>query len=227
MFKKYLAFSILCLLAIALWLLAGIGIVPNLSEGLFQIIIPILLGIMLIYFSKLRGRFHRRVLIGLLALSMGSFFVMRAVPEHTYGFIALIFLPISFTRAFYLDFSSAPELDKQGARVAIVLGLVFSFSAYLWLRPYLGEYRIPALIYTFLLALMMMMAAFRRQRVNSESFLLVLVGCMLFTAAVLAYACGVFMKAPSILHVIGNCLYIASLYLIVLGSIERKLVERS
>jgi uncharacterized membrane protein YhhN len=225
LFKKYLAFSILCLLVITLRLIAEFSISPNLYAAAFQTLLPITLVFLLIYFSKLRGRFHRRILVGLLALAIGSFFLMKDVPEHTYGFLALLFLPLSFTRAFYLDFSSAPELDKGGARVAIVLGLVFSFSAYLWLRPYLGEYRIPGLIYTFLLALMMMMAVFRRLRVNLESFLLILVGCVLFTAAVLAYACWVFMKAPGILHVTGDCLYLISLYLIVLGSIERRLVE--
>jgi uncharacterized membrane protein YhhN len=223
-YKKYFAITLVCLLVLFLRLFATLGIMPFLLGESIQCIFPIVLALLLIFFSRLRGRFHRRILVGLLALSLGSFLLMRegSGSMNMYVFISLAFLPLSFTRAFYLDFSSAPELDKPGARIAIALGLVFSLSVYLWLRPHLGIYRIPGLIYTFLLALMMMMAAFRRQRVNYSSFSVILIGCMLFSAAALTYACGTFVKPLSML--VGDCLYIVSLYLIVLGSVERRLV---
>jgi uncharacterized membrane protein YhhN len=210
-------------LVLIVGLTADFGLIPLSFDAYIHVGFPIILALLLVLYSKLRGRFHRRILIGFLALSLGAFLFMRQ-GSPTISFIAFALLPLSFTRAFYLDFSSTPELDKKGARVAIVFGLVFSFSVYLWLRPYLGAYHIPALIFTFLLALMMMMAAFRRFRVNAFSFSVILSGCMLFAAAAIACTYVAFVRPLSIINAAGDFLYICSLYMILLGSIERKLV---
>lgn len=224
MFKKYLLFNIVFILILIIELLQ----LFNLSFLPTWFILPIFTGIAglwLILKTKLRGRFHRRMLVALLSFIVGTLLLGRPGESALiYIFISFFIAQVSLIRAFYLDFRSAPELDKRGARVAIILGILFSFSTYLFLRPYLGAYKIPVLIFSFLTALLMMMAFFRRFRVNQLSFTSILLGSMFFAVATFVSAIDHFIADSPYIKVVIDTAYLFSIYLMVMGATERQLI---
>jgi uncharacterized membrane protein YhhN len=197
------------LLAVALVLALGIGL--------------------LIWETKLRGRFHRRVVIAFMMMLIGVFLLRTgsSPSNHLYGFICFFIAPIYLIRAFYLDFSAAPELDKIFARYAIFLGLAVSVGTYLYLRPHLGPYKIQILIYTFLLAFMMMMAAFRRKRVNELSFMLILSASILLSVNAFLLAINHFIQQDPTIAIVVNVILMLGIYLLTLGAATRKLIVES
>ncbi len=180
--------------------------------------------LMFVVITRLKGRFHRRILFGLVTLFIGQVsasFMASGSGAFLYGLTCFCICYIFFTSAFYLDFRSAPELDKQGARYAILVAFILSFTVYLYLRPYLGVYRIPVLIYTFIISLMAMMASFRRLRVNSQSFKLVLSGIGVLIVADVAFAIDKFVSTSEAANYLAGGGHLLALYLIVAGSITR------
>jgi uncharacterized membrane protein YhhN len=223
-FKKYLLFNIFFLTIFLVGLLQSSNPFPLLAS-LDKPVFTGIASLMLIYFTRLRGRFHRRVLFAFICLLAGTLLLELTNDTHmVYVLLCFFIAQIYFIRAFYLDFSSAPELDKAGARVAIVFGVLFSFTTYLYLRPYLGAYKIPALIYGFLITLVMIMAAFRRLRVNQSSFNLILTGSILLAASAVLFAVYWFIAKNAYNKLAVDAAYMLGIYSMVLGAIERKLV---
>ncbi|WP_448634226.1 lysoplasmalogenase [Pedobacter panaciterrae] len=144
----------------------------------------------------------------------------------TYGLIAFLLCHIFYIRAFYLDFSSAPQLDKKGARIAIALCAVFSISFYVYIRHGLGAMKLPVMVYTFVISLMMMMAAFRNMRVNKISFNLILFGAIFFLISDSTLAYNKFVKGFDLAGLLIMATYMIAQYLITIGGIERQLVKR-
>lgn len=178
--------------------------------------------------TELRGRFHKRIFSALFISLIGlAFFEFQEAKYHsliaTAGFVLMP--QILFTRAFYLDFKSAPELDKTGARVAILLAFLISVGYYLLIRSHLVMLKLPVMVGIFTLSLMFMMACFRNMRVNKESFSLVLAGvlCYMFAEGIFAYSSLVVPIAG--IELIYTLVWMCSLYLLVLGTISRKLLS--
>jgi uncharacterized membrane protein YhhN len=198
----------------------------SVSDSLTRAVFTLLAVAMLVTVSRLKGRFHRRVLYAFIALVVGNVLLLTAKQNDgsVLAFLCFVVAQIYLTRAFYLDFSSAPELDKFGARIAIAGGIIFSFATYLFLRPHLGNYRIPGLIYTFITTMVVMMASFRRLRVNKLSFNLILGATMLSACTGVLFAVQYFIMKSSTDDVLVDLFYMLSVYLITIGTIERKLV---
>ena len=187
-----------------------------------------LLTICLVSNTRLKGRFHKRVFSALIVTIAGMLYFSSVQERNTGLFFSMLFfvLPqIFYINAFYLDFKSAPELDKSGARLAIVLAFVISIAYYLLLRGTLGILKIPVMTGIFTTNLMFMMAAFRNMRVNKESFRLVVAGviCYMFAEGIFAYDS--FAHSILGLELIYSMAYMAGLHLIVLGALSRKLVH--
>ncbi|MNR29801.1 YhhN-like protein [compost metagenome] len=85
--------------------------------------------------------------------------------------------------------------------------------------------KLPVMVYTFVISMMMMMAAFRNQRVNTLSFNLILAGalCFLLSDSILAY--NKFVKGFDFAGVLIMASYMAAQYLITMGAVERKLLK--
>ncbi len=178
--------------------------------------------------TKLRGKFHKRIFSALLISLIGlAFFEFQEAKYHSLTSAAgFVLLPqIFFIRAFYLDFKSAPELDKTGARFAIVLAFVISVGYYLLIRSHLVMLKLPVMLGIFTLSFMFMMACFRNMRVNKESFRLVLAGvlCYIFAEGIFAYSSLVVPVGG--IELIFTLIWMCGLYLMVLGTISRKLLS--
>jgi len=190
-------------------------------------LITILLLLVLYFTTRLSGKFHKRIFTGLLFSLAGDILLLQpGYAPFVYGLSAFLICHLFYISAFYLDFKSAPQLDKRGARIAILTCAVLCTSFYFYLRPLLGPMRLPVLAYSLVIAMMVMMAAFRNQRVNRKSFSFVLAGtiCFAVSDALLAIhqLSDPFPEAG--LFITGS--YMAAQYLITMGAISRKLLNK-
>ncbi|WP_316811866.1 lysoplasmalogenase [Pedobacter heparinus] len=227
MLKKHPWFQFLFPLIFILQLCAGWIGSTELSIFTKPLIVISLL-VMLAVSTRLKGRFHKRIFTALMFALAGDLLLMYAGLDETYfiwGLAAFLCCHLCYTRAFYLDFKSAPELDKKGARIAIACCAVLAIFFYFFLRPHLGIMKLPVMIYILVISMMMMMASFRNQRVNTSSFKLILFGALFFLLSdgILAYN-----KFVNPIPYPGTWImatYMIAQYLITMGAIERKLLH--
>jgi len=179
--------------------------------------------------TKLKGRFHQRLFTGLVFALTGNTLILMQNHHQSYflyGVIALLICAVFYISAFYLDFRSAQELDKRGAKIAIFSTAILCIAFYLFLRPYLGALKLPVIIYVLLMGMMMMMAAFRNQRVNSTSFKLVLAGVLFFVLSGALLACRYFVNPFKYADAYIVSTYMIAQYLIILGGTKRALLRK-
>lgn len=228
MLKKYPKFNILFALIFLLQVIAE-------YQGLhsLRLIVKPMICISLLFLfyasTGLKGRFHKRLFAGIVFALAGDVFLMFNYLNASffmYGLIAFLCCHLCYTSAFYLDFRSAPELDKKGARIVIVSCFIYSLSFYFYLRPYLGIMKVPVLAYTIIISLMVMMSAFRNERVNTGSFRLIFIGalCFLLSDSILAY--NNFVAESPLTGVCIMATYMIAQYLITIGGIERQLIRK-
>lgn len=226
MLEKYPKFNLLFALIFIVQLIA-ISTGQETLRYISKPLIVISLMTMLAISTSLKGRFHKRLFTGLFFALAGDVLMMfSSISDSyfTYGLLAFLIAHIFYISAFYLDFSSAPELDKKGARIAILLCSFFGMGFYVFIRSDLAAMKLPVMVYTFVFCFMMMMSAFRNLRVNKLSFNLILFGSMLFLifGSLLAY--NKFVHPFNFSHLLVMSTYMAAQYLITMGAIARKLI---
>ncbi|MBB5621040.1 putative membrane protein YhhN [Pedobacter cryoconitis] len=225
--KKYLLFNLAYALLFILVLASGYKQFTLLNYGL----IPCITLVLMVFFcltTKLSGRFHQRLFTGLVfALTGSALFLLRGYNPSwfSYGLVAFLICHLFYIGAFYLDFRSAQELDKKGARIAIFSSAITFTAFYFYLRPHLGTLRLPVLACIFIVALLIMMAAFRNQRVNQLSFKLILTGVLFFIFADALLAHTYFISPFEFSDLLISVIYMIAQYLIVIGGAERKLIR--
>jgi uncharacterized membrane protein YhhN len=227
MLKKYpvfkLAYALIFLLVLSAeywhWTKLNFVVKPSIS---------VVLLIFLCLSTKLTGRFHQRLFTGLVFALTGDTLLMLSDYNPSYflfGIASFLVCHIFYISAFYLDFLSAKELDKKGARIAIAGCAVVFTAFYLYLRPHLPLLKLPVLVCVFTGALMVMMAVFRNQRVNGLSFRLILAGvlCFIVTDALMAQTHFIrpFVHADLVI----SAIYMLAQCLIITGGVERKLLH--
>lgn len=227
MIKKHLIFNLAYALIFILVLFSVYADIP-MAGYILKPCIPISLLIFLFTATRLRGRFHQRLFTGLIfALTGGTLFMLRGYDSSyfLFGLVSFLICHLFYISAFYLDFKSAQELDKKGARITIFVSAMFFIGIYVYLRPHLSTLKLPVLAYILILALLVMMAAFRNLRVNTSSFYLILAGTLFVVITAGIFAIAYFVKPfyHSDLLAVGS--YMIAQYLIILGGIERRLVH--
>lgn len=227
MLKKYLVFNLAYTLVFVLVLAACYWHLKMFNYAI-KPCISLVLAVFLCLTTQLKGRFHQRLFTGVVfALTGDTLLLIRDYnPSYfLYGLIAFVVCHIFYISAFYLDFLSAKELDKKGARIAII-GCAIVFTAfYLYLRPHLPLLKLPILACVFIGALLTMMAAFRNQRVNKSSFNLILAGVLFFIITDGLMAQLYFIRPFDHAELVISTTYMVAQFLIVMGGVERRLVH--
>jgi len=225
--NNHLKFTVAYAIVFVLALLASFKQLSILSE----ITTPLITIVLLFFLSistRLKGRFHQRLFTGLVFALTGNTLILMQThnPSYfTYGLIAMVICYVFFISAFYLDFRSAPELDKKGARVAIVCCAIGCTAFYFFLRPHLGINKLPVLGNALIFALLVMMASFRNERVNPKSFKLILTGVLFLTLSGLLLACHHFINQAAFPDFLMISAYMIGQYLVIYGGVERKLLR--
>lgn len=227
--KRYRKFSILFALIFIVQLLVSY----TENSYLAAFIRPFIIFSLLILFyvsTRLKGRFHKRIFTGLILALAGAVLLVYATRDESYllyALTAILLCSIFYTRAFYLDFQSAPELDKKGARIAISLCAILAVAFYFFLRPHLGIMKLPVMICMLISSMMIMMASFRNQRVNTTSFKLILFGTIFFFLSGSILALNKFVQQIDHASTWIMASYTIAQYLITIGAAERKLIHNS
>lgn len=174
--------------------------------------------------------FNRLVFAGLIFSLFGDYFLMfagRDIYFFLYGLVSFLLAHIVYSFAFFRDFKNNPQASKfYGHLMLFVLG-VFSLSFYSFIRDYLNDFRIPVMLYMFVISLMAILAAYRYHRVNLLSFRLILIGAVFFVISDATLALNKFVEPFSSAGIIIMSTYMIAQYLITLGAIERKVELKS
>jgi uncharacterized membrane protein YhhN len=227
--KKHIKFSILFALIFVIQLTALYSDSTFLASFIKPCIVLSLLT-MLYVSTRLKGRFHKRLFTGLIFALAGDVLLIYAGKNESYfmyGLMAFLLCHIFYTSAFYLDFKSAPDLDKKGARIAIFLCAILAIGFYFFLRPHLVIMKLPVMIYVLVISMMMMMASFRNLRVNTSSFNFILFGAMFFLLSDSILAYNKFVQPINYAGIWIMATYMIAQYLITIGAAERKLIHTS
>ena len=229
MLKKHTKFNLLFAFIFFLQLLAEYHQLVRL-RAVSKPMIVLSLMLLICVTTKLKGRFHKRIFAGLVFALAGDILMMQVTTDlvyFNYGLAAFLICHFCYISAFYLDFRSAPELDKKGAKLAIALCALCSIGFYFYIRPHLGPMRLQVLTYTIVISLMLMMAAFRNRRVNRSSFLLIMTGAILFYLSDALLAFNQFVQRFDHAALLVIATYMAAQYLIVMGAADRKLIHKN
>jgi uncharacterized membrane protein YhhN len=228
MLKRHSAFFLVFLI-IAIFQLSSIFYNNQNLHTYSLALVSISLGIYLIKTTSLKGRFHKRMLTGLVFFLIADLILQLNPSDKNYfiyGLASYGLGHIFYTRAFYLDFKSAPELDKRGARWAILVIAFVSILFFYYLRPHLGAMRVLVLGYILIISFMGMMSAFRHLRVNNLSFMLIVIGAGLFLLSDAIFAYNYFVAPSKVAVTMSVATYLSAQFLITIGAIERQLINK-
>lgn len=235
--KEYRAFNgLFALILLVQVLMSYLGNSPAVAflgidvVDFLRLFLILFLAIFLVVKTRLSGRFHKRIFTGLVCASLADLLLIQAPQNQSfyrYSLAAILVCVIFYTRAFYLDFRSAPELDKRGARIAISVSALLAIAFYFYLRPHVGAMKLPVMICILLGSFLTLMACFRNQRVNTRSFNLILFGAILFLLSGSVLSMHLFVQPIGHATTWLFASYAIAQYLITMGAIERKLVHTS
>jgi hypothetical protein len=228
MLMKHKAFSLLYFFVVIFFLASAFFQ----DAVLYQVVRPIMVLTLLIYFfsmTRLKGRFHKRLFTGLFFAGLADLLItfyrdQASLPVYT--FIIFGLATVFYIRAFYLDFRSAQELDKSGARIGIASCAIIGIGFYIYLRPHVKEDVLAVMLATFLISMLLMMAIFRNQRVNPISFKLILAGAICLALTLALFTLNKFVTPFTGAQLVLFTGYAVGQYLVVIGGIERELLHK-
>lgn len=191
---------------------------------------PLIVTVLLIWLyltTKLKGRFRKRIFTGLIFALAGDVLLML---EHNdngmfiYGLIAFLLCHIFYIRAFILDHKSNPDVKNPFFLWLTIALIIYCTGLFFYLQPFLDSMQFAVLMYAIIITIMAIMAVNRYKKVNAFSYQLVLYGALFFLLSDGALGVNKFAyKIPQ-----GDMLiistYMIAQYLIVYGTVERKLI---
>ncbi|WP_316844864.1 lysoplasmalogenase [Pedobacter psychrodurus] len=177
--------------------------------------------------TSLKGRFHKRIFTGLIFALAGDILLMLQSGRPNffmYGLIAFLLCHIFYIRAFTLDHKSNPSHKTPYFLWAVGAFAIFCSGLFFYLQPNLGALQFPVLMYAIIICVMALMAVNRYGKVNIFSFKLILYGALFFLLSDSALAVNKFAQPIPQSGALIMATYMIAQYLIVYGTISRKLV---
>jgi len=177
--------------------------------------------------TNLKGRFHKRIFTGLIFALAGDILLMLQSSRSNffiYGLVAFLLCHIFYIRAFTLDHKSNPNHKTPYFLWAVGAFAIFCSGLFFYLQPNLGALQFPVLMYAIIICVMALMAVNRYGKVNIFSFKLILYGALFFLLSDSALAVNKFAQPIPQSGALIMATYMIAQYLIVYGTISRKLV---
>ncbi|MCB8998873.1 MAG: lysoplasmalogenase [Bacteroidales bacterium] len=212
-------------------------ILENLNLGLSAFIAKALIipSLMVFYHKQLEGNysyFHRLIMSGLffswigdLCLKLGDFpgFPLSSDILFLAGLGSFLFTHIIYFLAFTIAKGKNTIFSKRLYQLILVL-LYGSIMLYYLYRS-LGDMKVPVIAYTSIILLMLLAALNRYGKVNGLSYILVVIGALLFVFSDSLIAITKFQMKISFAGVIIMLTYVLAQYLIVLGCIRQSVIS--
>lgn len=177
--------------------------------------------------TQLKGKFHKRIFTGLFFALGGDLFLMwqsNIYSYFTYGLAAFLLCHIFYIRAFTLDHKSNPSVKIPFFLWSAIALIVFCVGLFFYLQPHLGSMQFAVLFYAIIITFMAIMAVNRYGKVNLFSYKLILFGAAFFLLSDSVLAVNKFVFPIPQSGVLIMATYMIAQYLIVYGTIERKLI---
>ncbi|WP_316829217.1 lysoplasmalogenase [Pedobacter aquatilis] len=177
--------------------------------------------------TTLKGRFHKRIFTGLILALAGDVFLMLQSGHagfFIYGLIAFLLCHIFYIRAFILDHKSNPNHKNPFFLWSVGGLIIFCVGLFFYLQPFLGAMQFAVLMYAIIITVMAIMAVNRYGKVNLFSYRIILAGALFFLLSDSALAVNKFAQPIPQSGVLIMATYMIAQYLIVYGTVERKLI---
>lgn len=224
MLKNHTAFT----LVFGLIFLLNIFTQSALLQDLVFFIKPLICISLAFYFFKnvnMVSGFNRLVFSGLIFSLFGDCFLMFAGSDiyfFLYGLVSFLLAHIVYSFAFFRDFKNNPQASKFYGHLMFFITGVFTISFYTFIRDYLNDFKIPVMVYMFVISVMAILAAYRYKRVDLSSFRLILFGAVFFVISDASLAFNKFVEPYPFAGILIMSTYMLAQYLITIGAIERK-----
>ena len=192
--------------------------------GIFikALIIPILY---LIYFSNIRNSmngFHMKILAALIFSWGGDVLLQCTSFNENFFLIGLVSFLIAQALYLIAFFSTAGPNKILGSKAWLIIPVAaFGFGIMYLLWDELGDMRIPVVIYTAVILTMLTAAINRMGKVNRLSFILVLLGAILFITSDSLIAINKFKYSFDLARIAIMSTYIIAQYLIITGCLKQ------
>ena len=190
-------------------------------------LIVITLLVWLFVSTNLKGRFNKQIFIGLIFALLGDvLLIYQGVYESffMYGLIAFLLCHIFYIRAFTLDHKSNPNFKNPYFLWSVGTFAIFCSGLFFYLQPHLGAMQFPVLLYAIIISIMAIMAVNRYGKVNILSFKLILFGALFFLLSDAVLAVNKYAQPIPESGALIMATYMIAQFLIVYGTISRKLV---
>ena len=200
----------------------------------------IIASLMVYYHSVIHSKynsFHRMVMAGFLFSWFGDIFLQLSNGKNEFSilpenFFLMGLASFCITMIFYsIAFSLPPGKNMIFTTRMYQMILVIAYGGLLmWLlynklsTPE-GNYRLPVIIYTVLILTMLISAMNRYGKVNGVSYMLVVIGALLFVASSSMIAVNQFLERFDFARILIMATYITAQYLIASGCLKQDLYE--
>jgi len=235
MFKKYAGFHFIFLLLTVIQLITESDTLTQifLVKGIHYFSKPLLvisLFGLLLYQTGLRGRFSKRIAIGLIFSLIGDSCLLFEKQNSAFliaGIFAFVIAFLLYAAAFNLDYRLNTSIYKGHRKNAIMAFLFYDLALYSALWSGLDmPMKIAVLFCLLALSFAGIMAVNRFGRVNSLSYKLHLMGIGSFALSIIVFMINRYLVNFSLSGIFVTACYIAAQYLIVMGTLERKLKKK-
>lgn len=192
--------------------------------GIFvkTLIIPVLIWLYLRFIRGEGNRFHRMIILALVFSWIGDVTLQLARFREDLFLVGLgSFLIAQFL--YLLAFFSArgPNILFFKKIYLAIPVILYGVLLFWYLSDGLGDMKVPVIFYTVIILTMLLAAINRQGKVNRQSYLLILLGAILFVLSDSILAVNKFKQAFELARVATMTSYITAQYLIAIGCLRQ------
>lgn len=182
------------------------------------LLMPVLIG--MLYYSGIAGTKRKWILIGLFFSWLGDIFLLLDSKGSIFfiaGLVSFLITHIFYILYFLSIVNPAPSLLKKQP-LLIVLTLCYGSSLVFLLFPYLGELKIPVIVYATVICSMLLSSLHLYNKIEKPANLFFFLGAALFVISDSLLAVNKFYQPIPLSGVWTMLTYCSAQYLIVKGS---------
>ncbi|EAQ99719.1 lysoplasmalogenase [Maribacter sp. HTCC2170] len=191
---------------------------------------PLILLSLFLYFAyngKFLGKAVYMLMLAALFFSwLGDVMLMYDHISGSYFVLGLVFFLVAHILYIILFLQNWNRTNSNSFFVVFLLLLIYGGFLFFQMKDNLGKLQIPVAVYIIVILSMAITAFRRKEMVNRKSFVLVLLGALLFITSDSLLAINKFMTNLAYSNILVMATYAAAQYLIVKGILHQKEVSQ-